>query len=619
MRLPPWHDSASAAARRHLGTEDGEAAAREVARWERMRTYSARVCASLAGASVVEWGHTLDADGEHQRTPSGMARVSAQLVRLADGQVVSCPEARDLREDWAADPVHTLARLQGCGEAWPVAPTPQGWRAHPLTCSCSLCPLCVSMAAGERREVWTETLIDLARRGYTIVLMTRTRRARQGEGHPVVWTEQDDARWPRPAVPLARDTAPHPELGHVGAACPGESLGSAWDALSDGWRRVIDSRQLVTWRGAAIPRRSWWAQTVVAQLDAIEATQVRVEGDATVLRWHVHGHTILALAPGVIEVERDTVRRWVGDADARRGRWAAKLSDSCDWWSTWLDAWTGEVDAEERPQDAEVVGADGCCDVAKALREVVKYPGKLSEMTDAGIIEWLATVKGRRPLREGGTLHGGTRRGRVAHAVEVIEHIRADEGDPLQLADELRTVVLGGGWAAAVAGRLAEDDPQRAELHRLARALRGADRDELRAELREELCAAIREVPRDCGGGDYADVGVAWLRGRLTDDELREADDVGEAMAIAARAVEARRAARRPEGLVYTPPAPELGEEGVTYRLLDWCRLLTLARCGVRVGVGWRLHGPEGPQLQAQPIRGLIKAVSTYDLPAPDP
>jgi hypothetical protein len=589
MKLPPWHNHARQVGQ--AGGERGEAGRREAGRWQRMREYSGRVVAALTGARVIE-------TEDRGQTDSGAQRVAVTGVQLGDGSIVHVPDARGLREDWAADPETTVGRLAHCAEVWPVRPTAAGWKASPHTCGVGICPLCASLRVAEKRALWTGSLQALAEQGYHVVLMTRTRRVVDGDA-PVVWTEADRARWgPCPhethddatTHPGADEDAAHmsaPEaLAHlalgVGYPVPGETLGSAWDDLSAGWRSVLDGRDVVDWQGRRLARRTWWARTVVAQVDAMEATQVRTDGDgrAAAVRWNVHAHTILVLDPTALDLDRDTEVIQVPSQHADRpDRTVRRVRGDAAWWRVWLSGWLGVVDAEEAPQDARVISARGNPgEMAAAIREVVKYAGKLSDMTDAGIIEWLATTKGRRPHRAGGTMHGGTRRGRVARALDLQARVAAAEevaegpGDEelVELREALTHTVTCGGWDAAAAA---------------------------------EAGTSVEDVG----------AGVQWLRERLTAWERQHADDVGRALAETQLELERRGAATRAQGDVYDPPRPELREVGTAWHLLTVDRLRLLLREGLHVVHELRLCGSWGPTLGRVDLREVRRQVQAWD------
>ena len=542
MTLPPWMPALRRAARRT--GEEGEAAARAVARFDRLDEYGRRVVAALTGSSVV-------CRGDRGVTPSGAPRVAVEVVRLGDGQGVDVPDARGLREDWDADPARAVLRVAGCSTAWPLRQrTSDGrWVAQPMTCGCSVCPRCVVAGLVERRDRWAAALAWLHEHGYRLVLLTRTRRApRPSEPLPVVWTADDVARW---------GECPHPtaaQLGYDGgSAVPGESLHAAWDALTAASRTCIDSRGIVSWRGRPVSRREWWARSVVAQLDAIEATQVREteEGLIDWLRWHVHGHMLLVLDPSAL-----------GPDDVRAD---GTLDPAGEWYSAWLAGWSAEVDANVEAQDARVLDAGN---LDKSLREVIKYAGQLDSMTQAGVIEWLTTTKGRRPHRAGGALHGSTKRGRAARAVSLLAQLR------------------DGELTAEGAGDL--------------------------SELREELAGVLRDGQAVTSADDAAPR-VDALVDALTGWEAQHARDVGAALHAAARAAADDAAQRATAGMVEDRLREELGEDerrdGGGRRLLTFARLRQLLQAGVR----WTTPGDwtcDGRPMPRQDVRAVLREVT---------
>lgn len=546
MNAPPWMPALRRAARRT--GEAGEAAARAADRFDRLDEYGRRVVAALTGASV-------EVRGDRGLTPSGAPRVAVEGVRLGSGELVDVPGARGLREDWEADPARAVLRVSSCSTSWPIRQrTSDGrWVAQPMTCGCSICPRCVVAGLVERRDKWQAALSWLHEHGYRLVLLTRTRRAvRPADPLPVVWTADDRERWgdcPHPTE--------HPDYS-VGYAVPGESLDAAWDALTTASRTVIDSRGIVSWRGMPVSRREWWARSVVAQLDAIEATQVRETDEGLIdwLRWHLHGHMLLVLDPSAL-----------GPDDVRAD---GTLDPSGEWYAAWLAGWTSEVDAQVEAQDARVLDAGN---IEKSLREVIKYAGQLDSMTQAGVIEWLTTTKGRRPHRAGGALHGATKRGRAARAVSLLA----------QLTDAEDTAEGAGDTA----------------------------------ELRSELAGVLRDhLP--VTSADDARSRVDALVDALTGWEAQHARDVGAALHAAARAAADDAAQRATAGMVEDRPRAELGEnergEHSHRRLLTYARIRQLLQAGVRWTTpgDWTCDGVAMPRIDVRAVLREVTALPDY-------
>lgn len=504
---PPWLDAARRAALRRGAA--GETAAREIRRWDRLDRYGAAVADALDGATpyVVEprgltpSGAAAEADGIPLEVGRGWIRAAVEAVELGDGQVVTVDGARGLRDDWLADPERSAARVRGCRRTWCVAAGPGGRSAIPLTCGDTVCPYCTVQRTAPRRSGLAAALRAYRAAGCTVVMLTRTRRACSGDGL-VVWTDADRARWgpcPHPTAAAAGYTA--------GAAVPGETLSEAWGELAAASRAMIDGRAMVKWGGAEVERRAWWRDTVLAHVDAIEATQVRTRWSGKgpdrrrvvdALRWHVHGHQIVILAPGVVgprDVRSEVVR---SHRDGRGGRRRRVLAGSCAWWRTWRRAWASEIDAADAAQHAIVIDDDD-----QALAEVLKYPGKLAEMTTAGVVEWLASAKGRRPQRCAGALHRSTSLGVTAAAAAALR------------------------WRACAEGT-AEDEVAAEALGALRRRLAGAgvDVDALQdAELPDVAIQRWRLAPR------YVTIAAdAWLAWWL--DDRRRAGGGGRVVAV---------------------------------------------------------------------------------------
>jgi len=553
MKLPPWFSGARKASKR--GGPGAEKAVREVRRWERMKGYAEAIAEALDGSEVLEVVN-------HGLTATGLDRLAVGQVRLADGQTVVLPDARPLREDWLADPSRAGGKVGGCANAWGVRPHRDGvWKAGPVSCGCGLCPLCTTTAVAVRRDEWTHELEQLVSHGYHVVLLTRTRPADVAPESPVpvVWTAADTARWGPCPWPTADECGPDERAG---LAVPGETLGQAWDALAASWRRVLDSRRAVLWLGQAIPRREWWARTVVCQLDAVEGTQVVTgqDGRATGLRWHVHGHSVVVLDPQAIVPARDT---FTDDA----GR--VVLRADCPWMRCYLAAWSRESEgSRDAAQHAALVSVGGPEAIRNALHEVIKYAGKLSEMSTAGIVEWLATTKGRRPHRAGGTLHGATRRGRVARAGRLLDRLRDLE------------------------------------------ALGELDAEAARAELWEALT--------DDGKPDSLtpEAHVEQLAETLDGWERTHAAHVREAMTSFDRADRRERALHGWQGDVYDVPEVRIGDEGREGQrhLLTWQRLGELLAAGIVQRDGLTLvRGPgQVEQLGLVDLRAVRREVGSW-------
>jgi hypothetical protein len=160
--------------------------------------------------------------------------------------------------------------------------------------------------------------------------------------------------------------------------------------------------------------RDAWASAVVAEIRAVEATQRSPRGR---LRWHVHQHTVLAVAPGLAW---DDVARWVVDR--------------------WLSVSDGSGAGAQRARRIEG------WEIEKQIRQTIKYPGKISDMTAPGMVEFIAVWKGRKPVQVRGALHGSSRiaalsRGHAEMIADLPATADRDVAHPIPLVDQLASVM----------------------------------------------------------------------------------------------------------------------------------------------------------------------------------
>ncbi|MCO4773258.1 MAG: protein rep [Deltaproteobacteria bacterium] len=174
---------------------------------------------------------------------------------------------RLLREDWLADPQKAADKLTTCSSAWGVGVRVQGGSAAvesvPYGCKDPLCPACSHQRAGRRVSKWLGVIGELQARGYSVLHLTTTQPAIEGEG-----------------------------------------LGEAIARLHKAWRGVRQNRST----------RDWWRGSVLGDLRGREWTGKNRQGSR---RWHVHMHTVIVLRPGVDSGEwfEQWLRIWENASD----------------------------------------------------------------------------------------------------------------------------------------------------------------------------------------------------------------------------------------------------------------------------------------------------------------
>jgi len=307
-------------------------------------------------------------------------RATVHAVKLGDGLMGRTVhvDGRELREDWAADPQRTARAMERCGMGGGIHKTKDGWGAHAYGCTGPMCPSCMRRSAATRKARWLPVITWLAFHGCQVLHVTVTQRQELAKGAAVL--TDDEARWY--AHEQVRD----------GVATPGETLGGAIERVRAAWRLMKDGAE----------SRAWWRRTVLADLSGVEWTGSTRRADGRHLRWHAHQHVLVVLRPGVrVEWEEDDSGRWL---DAGR----------CPWWSRFVGRWCEVADAGALGQRARVIGSEGPDELGRAVAEVLKYPFKPAHLTDAQVMEVLATTKGCRFHLPGGAFHQASRIGKAA-------------------------------------------------------------------------------------------------------------------------------------------------------------------------------------------------------------
>lgn len=307
--------------------------------------------------------------GRSELVPGGRHALTSAEER-STGAVLDL-DARPVR--WSLDLTRYAERMRLCETGRALRRTPQGtWEPVTLGCSCRLCPVCARARAARTAARWRPVLQAAADDGAELRHWTLTHALSKAPGGLVTEREVDRFGWDD-AGDLRRDELWEPGLSgraddwspRVSRAVEGESLRSAYDRLRDRlrrWRQDRATRDIVK---AALP----------AYILGVEWTgRSKRERTGAVPRWHAHVH-VLSVAP------RPLAPRVVRAA---------------------LDGWrsrTGAGDASEASQRCRVV------EPGQGVAEVLKYPFKPADMTQAQRVECLASARGVKPHQVGGAFH----------------------------------------------------------------------------------------------------------------------------------------------------------------------------------------------------------------------
>ena len=311
-----------------------------------------QVAAALHGASITEM----------DENESG--QLAVRQYRLRSGGLLDV-DGRPLRPDFLAAPDRTSRSMASCGTAYALryAPESDTWFEHPISCNSIMCAVCMRRRAAESVGDWLEPVLALHRRGHQVLHLTLTQPTKEGD------EEVHLTRFERATLPYDGAVA---EPTARARSTPGESLSASVDRLTAALRGL---------RSGSQSNRRFWRSTVLAGLYSIESTGQTIRDSRVVLRWHTHVHMLLI-------VPRDTVTR----VDVHKGRSFVRTSDP--WLADLLTRWCALTGADVSGQHCELVSATDR--VRGAVTEVLKYPGKLSQLTDAQKLEWVASMKGRR-------------------------------------------------------------------------------------------------------------------------------------------------------------------------------------------------------------------------------
>lgn len=315
-------------------------------------------------------------------------------VRRVTIEGVACDvDGRAMRGDRSADLRKAQEAMDLCGKVWREHVRADGSSVYvPWHCGQKICPVCQWRQATEAARVMVDVVMAAVDMGCPVVHGTTTRRCKAGQG-PVVLTDREASLTRedgRPFFDVTRATV-------QGTATGGTSLLETWEGL----KNLLATAE--TGRGYRQEHRRY----VLAELRGIESTQRNEAGE---VRWHTHAHRLFILAPGT---------ELVHETDEEGRTWVVGGA----WWDGWVARWTSIADATIQGQKARVVWAPGLDldrqEVERGVRQTLKYAAKLSDMTRAGIAEFLAVAKGLHNHQRKGVLNASRGLGRAARALVV--------------------------------------------------------------------------------------------------------------------------------------------------------------------------------------------------------
>lgn len=373
------------------------------------------IVAALSGVRPVEltddtgyaWYPANDDDLEGVRASAGLGgRAGVTALQMPDGDEqageILTVGGRVLRTDWLADPRSAAKALEGCSRGWETLRVDGRLISAPHRCHSAICPICQRLDAAERAEEWGELIEALVRRDVTVVAATLTQPilniSEFPSDRPVLFTEEE-----------ARHYVPHGGNSDGGSvSVRGEPIGMALYRLRNAWELLR--------KGHA--SRAWWGSTTFGGVYGIESTsrigtglpnEFGVRQAPWLARWHVHMHALILLRPGVelgvCRCARCTKLR--DEPKANAGKYAGEQG----WWPVLVDEWTtrctvfGDVQATALAQHVAPVEGEN---ILGAVKECLKYPCKLGDMTRAQVLDWLAVTKGRKWAMPFGALHGSS-------------------------------------------------------------------------------------------------------------------------------------------------------------------------------------------------------------------
>lgn len=419
---------------------------RAIESWEKADAAREQIADVLASCALDKTTRTQD--------DAGRWREAVEAVQVADAGVVEV-EGKPLRPDWLADPARAAEAMIRCSVKYGVGwnATLSRWSEYPLGCGQAICPLCARRRAANRAAKWAPVFRALSMQGYPVIMLTGSQPVNtpaelrdalaaaaagaaaddqaQAEARGDVYSAwlQEHPKWAGEAIVMsdeeAQTLAYDGPRAPRGPSTPGESLRGAMGRLQDAFALLR--------YGAS---RSWFTSSVLGGVVGYEVTARREDKDAdgnitgSVLRWHAHFHGVFVLYPGAdLPIAEETTDN---------GRKIARLRDDGGWYGAWLRRWQEVSGGAPAGQDGQLLRAGD--DFEEAAVEALKYPAKISSMTRAQVVDWLACMKGAHlsGLRYGG-LHASSRIGRVASWAATAGRER--------VAERLGVLALAAEWA----------------------------------------------------------------------------------------------------------------------------------------------------------------------------
>lgn len=357
-------------------------------------------------------------------------RVSVEALALDEVGDLLVVEGRAMRDDWLADPARTADRVGLCCSTATVFKRSSGsYGAAPIGCGVSVCPQCARAKGGDWISDLHPMCVELARGGCTPVHVTLTQRGDMHGDRPTLLTAAEYRMGYRAPAPL--ETA---DGRHVGYAVPGASLSEAVETLLGAFRGMRNKDRAGS---------RFWSDTVAGYIYAIEATgrsyrcehcrgevagprghckACKKDSGAFLPRWHVHLHVLAMVRPGVEVPLGEVVQVVDRDTGEPTGRTVRRACQASGWLHElsghWLRCLERAGGSASRSAQVGTLLSGTPEEVADALAEVIKYPAKVSTLTRAQVLEWLACRKGVNHHLSGGCFHASSNIGKAMRLVE---------------------------------------------------------------------------------------------------------------------------------------------------------------------------------------------------------
>ena len=366
------HEPPDLSAARRAASRGNEAAAMGITKWEKARAAKRRI-AAVANRSRI---------ADYELTPG---KIQVRAFEVGDSRVKV--DGRSIRKDWKPDPQKLQRALDACGRHRGIHRKGERLGTHVYGCGQALCPDCARRRGTKRAGAMLPVISHLVSKGYQVAQLTTTQVVGNERRRPVVLLSDAERKHHLPALDKKGI-----ETSFEGWAVSGEPLGEALDRHRDSHERMRDGRAIVD---TGEESRAWWKRTVRAFVQGIEWTGKAPGG---FLRWHVHSHMVIVLAPDV---------------------------DISLWFETFSRRWA-EVSEGALEHAQDLSSATGKT-VEQAVFHSLKYPFKPASLTHAQILEVMAAAKGRRFNHVGGAFHSRSKIGKAVSALLEGEGVNLEE------------------------------------------------------------------------------------------------------------------------------------------------------------------------------------------------